>query len=214
MKTKKLISPIVLFLLCVFCVGQERDSLSNHDTISSNIKLAYNSSLIYPGVRLGIEIPLSISHVISDKKNYTKEQFLSANLGWYHHPQFHDNLYISAGWIVRRTKISGFFTEFSPELGYSRTFLGGTTYKVNDNGEVSIDKLAGYSYALILVGGGIGYDFSKQKHWPLATFLKANMLCLFPYNSTIYLRPTLEIGFIYKPIRFLRFVTKTKQVVK
>ena len=45
---------------------------------------------------------------------------------------------------MRRTKSRGFLTEFSPEVGLSRTFLGGTTYKVDDNGNVTIKKLAGY----------------------------------------------------------------------
>ena len=111
---------------------------------------------------------------------------------------------------MRRTKSNGFLTEFSPEVGLSRTFLGGTTYQVDNNGNVSIEKYAGYYYALVSVGGGIGYDFSKTKQKPFLIFSKLNVLMMFPYNSTIYLRPVAEIGLIYKPLVFLSFKVKSK----
>ena len=96
---------------------------------------------------------------------------------------------------------NGFFTEFSPEIGYSRTFLGATTYKVNDNGDITIEKLAGYNYALITFGGGLGYDFSMKKALPFSAIAKMNIISMFPYNSTIYFRPVLEIGIRYFPNR-------------
>ncbi|HEY3390784.1 MAG TPA: hypothetical protein VGK38_14495 [Prolixibacteraceae bacterium] len=100
-------------------------------------------------------------------------------------------------------------TEFSPEIGLSRTFLGGTTYQVDDKGNVSVERFAGYYYALVSVGGGIGYDFSKTKQKPFLIFSKFNMLMMFPYNSTIYLRPVMEIGLIYKPLYFLSLKVKS-----
>src|SRR5690554_8160680 len=89
---------------------------------------------------------------------------------------------------MRRTNQKGLFTEFSPKLGYSRTFLGGTTYQVNENGNVSIKKMAGYNYALVSLGVGLGYDFSVSKSKPIAIYSKINMLTMFPYNSTIYIQ--------------------------
>jgi len=115
---------------------------------------------------------------------------------------------------MRRTKLNGFVTEFSPEVGLSRTFLSGTTYKVDNNGNVTIVKAAGYFYALISIGGGIGYDFSKTKQKPFIIFSKCNILMMFPYNSTIYLRPVLEIGLIYQPLNFLCLKVKTKNRTK
>jgi len=191
------------FALIGFSQGESPGRLSD----SLNLKASYNSSLIYPGARLGVEYSVKSFNVVKTKKsgkerNFDKERFVSANLGWYHHPYFHDNFYLAAGWTMRRTKSSGFFTEFSPEIGLSRTFLGGTTYKVNDNGTVSIKKFAGYYYALLSVGGGVGYDFSKIKHKPYMLFYKFNLLSMYPYNNTIYLRPAMEIGLIYKLSHF------------
>jgi hypothetical protein len=162
--------------------------------------------VIYPGLSTGIEFSMKqmIIHRLkkqADDKSFTKGRFISGNLNWYHHPDFHDNIYLTAEWVMRRTKIGGFITEFSFGTGYSRTFLGGTTYSVSDNGTISVIKLAGYNYALITIGGGIGYDFSVKRKLPFSTFAKMNLLSMFPYNSTIYFRPVLELGFRYMPDR-------------
>jgi len=190
-------------------------TLKDKDTVSCHLKLSYNSSLIYPGARAGVEYPIRQKVVYkkdTDIVRYTRVQLLSMNLGWYHHPYFHDNIYLTLGYTWRKVHPSGYFTEVSPELGYSRTFLGATTYVVDDYGNVSIHRWAGYSYALASFGGGWGYDFSVKKHLPIAVFGKLNMLCMFPYNSTIYLRPAAELGFIYTPRHFLRHVIHTKYV--
>lgn len=212
------LSLIVLLFNNSFCFSQNTDSFVVTEK-SSNLKLSYNSSLIYPGARIGIDIPILKTYLTKTKKSgkiwtFDKDRFISANLSWYHHSTFHDNFYLTSGWTMRRTKPTGFFREFSPEIGYSRTFLGGTTYKVDNNGNVSIEKLAGYNYALLSLGGGVGYDFSKTKSIPLLIFYKLNMLAMYPYNSTIYLRPAMELGLIYIPAKFLPTKVKIKRKVK
>lgn len=211
-----LICLLVFSFTRCFC---QKDTLRSEEKISSNLKLAYNSSLIYPGVRTGIESPISRTYFIrllksGNVKKIVKDQFITTNLSWYHHPNFHDNLYTTMGWTMRRTRSTGFFTEFSPEIGCSRTFLGGTTYKVNDNGDIAVEKLAGYNYALVSLGGGIGYDFSVVKSKPFLAFYKLNLLTMFPYNSTIYMRPAMELGLIYKPSHFLPFKVRSKKINK
>ena len=196
----------------------------NQDTMkivrrSSGLSLSYNSSLIYPGVRAGVELPVETIHFVKlrrsgKKKYFVKDRFITVNLGWYHHPEFHDNVYLTGGWTMRRTNAKGFFTEFSPEAGLSRTFLGATTYTVDNYGNVNVEKLAGYFYAMVSVGGGIGYDFETTKKIPVKVFSKFNLLMMFPYNSTIYFRPAVEVGFIVKPANFLRMRVKSKNRVK
>jgi hypothetical protein len=199
-----------------FCFSQGADT-AGVVRKSSDLMLSYNSSVIYPGARLGIEFPVKTIYLTKinrsgKERDFVKDRFITTNLSWYHHPAFHDNLYFTAGWTMRRTKAKGFFTEFSPEVGLSRTFLGGTTYQVDNSGNVTRKKLAGYYYALASVGGGIGYDYSKTKQKPFLIFSKFNLLMMFPYNSTIYLRPAIEIGLIYKPIDFLSLKVKSKQI--
>lgn len=209
---------LIIFILGMPCFSQS-DSLTIRKDVSSNLKIAYNSSLIYPGIRAGIEFPVyfvSLKKTIDseNEKSILKGRFISINAGWYHHPDFHDNLYLTAEWTMRRAKGNGFFTEFSSGLGYSRTFLGATTYQVDDLGNVKIIKSAGYNYAMIIAGGGLGYDFSNKKEIQLSVFYKFDIMGMFPYNSTIYFRPVMEFGIIYKPLYFIRLSTKTRNILK
>jgi hypothetical protein len=201
----------ILFIFCsTFCSAQI-DSIYNSHNHKFNYKISYNSSLIYPGLSTGIEFSFKQVNVQKFGKRlnnnfFTKGRFISGNLNWYHHPDFHDNIYITAEWVMRRTKSGGFISEFSAGPGFSRTFLGGTTYRVADNGDITVIKLAGYNYALITIGGGFGYDFSPKKQLPLETFAKMNLISMFPYNSTIYFRPVLELGVRYTPGKIRNYV--------
>ena len=201
----KTVFSIFALLFCEISHAQ-CDSISDSNVRHIGFKLSYNSSLIYPGISTGIEFPFKIVNVQLYKnekplKCIRKGKFISGNINWYHHPDFHDNLYLTAEWVMRRTRYTGFISEFSVGPGFSRTFLGGTTYRVDDNGNVSIVKLAGYNYALVTIGGGFGYDFSMMKQLPFSTVAKMNLISMFPYNSTIYFRPVLELGIRYTPVR-------------
>jgi hypothetical protein len=209
---------ILLSIYSLVCFSQNIDFVTISKK-STYLVLSYTGSMIYSGARVGFEFPVTATSIATINKSgfikdFEKEQFITTQLSWYHHPAFQDNIYLTAGWKMRRTKSTGFFTEFSPEIGISRAFLGGTTYQVDDNGNVTIKKYAGYFYAVASVGGGIGYDFSKTKQKPFSVFSKLNILTMYPYNSTIYLRPTLEIGLIYKPANFLSFNINSKHRTK
>jgi hypothetical protein len=180
----------------------------------TGIKVSYLGSLIYPGFKLGIEKPYKVIQLEKKKKNgvktVLKEKYWTLNLGFYHHASFHDNLYLLGEWQLRRQKLSGWFFEMAPGIGYSRTFLGGTTYKVSGNGNVTRKQLAGYHYALFSFSGGLGYDFSRKVHIPVKTFFKASSLLMTPSNSSVYVRPTAELGVIFSTQLFL----KTRPLVK
>ena len=194
----------ILTLLCCSVCQAQGVSISDSANLHFTYKLSYVSSIIYPGISAGAEIPLlQINRELlkKSKPRFFKERFVSGNLNWYHHPGFHDNLYITAEWVLRRTYYRGFISEFSMGPGFSRTFLGGTTYSVNDNGDISVIRLAGYKYALITIGGGVGYDFSMHKSLPVSIFAKMNLITMYPYNSTIYFRPVLELGIRYTPYK-------------
>jgi hypothetical protein len=201
-------------LFSAFCHAQS-DSINKLNSREYNLKLAYNSSLIYPGISAGIEFHLKkMNSLISvghhGKKSINRARFISANINWYHHPAFHDNLYLTAEWVMRRTTKNGFISEFSFGPGFSRTFLGGTTYTINGSGDVSVVKMAGYRYALVTIGEGFGIDFSVKKRLPFSMVTKLNMITMFPYNSTVYFRPVLELGIRYNPLHGKNklFITK------
>lgn len=191
MKNKLLIGLIILLIVPMLSYSQ-------------SVKLGMNSSILHPGAKAGYEWAYKTTYLEKTKrsgkvKNITKESLFSGNLGYYHHTGFHDNLYLTFGWTKRRIATKGFFVEFSPEAGISRTFLGGTTYKIDDEGGIEVKNCSGYFYPLVSVGGGIGYDFSKvHKETPFSVYSKLNIISMFPYNSSIYVRPTFELGLSYR----------------
>jgi hypothetical protein len=211
MKDAEKILILLLLGLTLNLNAQTLDTLLNRST---NLTLSYNSSLIYPGARFGFELPVRSIELIKKKSNrekiVIKDRFITAQIGWYHHPSFHDNLYLTGGWTMRRIRPKGFFTQFSPEIGYSRTFIAGATYIVDENDEIHIKKIAGNNFLLLSLGVGLGYDFEKTKNKPFSIYSKFNVLLMYPYNSTFYLRPTMELGFIYKPENFLSHNVKSK----
>jgi hypothetical protein len=188
-------------------MGKSNGQVDSAITKPSDFRVAYNSSLIYPGAALGIDFPVQYIEVIKHRndghsKTILKQRFISGTLGFYHHKGFHDNIYILPEWVMRRSKGEHWYSEFNFGLGYSRIFLGGTTYKVDGNGNVSIIPLAGFSYAVAAAGFGMGYNLIAR-NIPFSIYSRFNMLAMFPYNSTIYPRPALEIGIVYSPAHFL-----------
>jgi hypothetical protein len=199
---------ILTFLCCTLCRAQT-DSVPLLKRQSYNFKLSYNSSIIYTGMSIGTEFFLQNKDIQVLRKSgktrtFTRSRLISGNVNWYHHPEFHDNLYFTAEYVMRRTNSLGLIKEFTFGPGFSRTFLGGTTYKVNNSGEVSIVRNAGYNYALITIGGGIGVDLSVKYDLPLIAIANLNMISMFPYNSTIYFRPVLELGIRTNPFMWRR----------
>lgn len=203
----------VLLIAIGICLASCVDAQTNR--ISSNLKLAYNATIIYPGFRAGIEYPVKRVDMTKHRqkgldRHFAKLRYLSAELGYYHHQTFHDNFYLLAGWQMRKQRPHGFFTEFSPAIGYSRTFLGGETYLVDDAGKITLIPLAGYNYIMMALGGGCGYTFKPG----FAAYFRCSLLTMFPSNNLIYLRPTVELGTIWQPKHFLlahpKIVSKSK----
>lgn len=201
------------FFTLVFGVCLATTVCAQSNKTSSSLKLAYNATVIYPGFLAGIECPVKQIQVTKHRRrgsvrHYTKIRLISAEIGYYHHPTFHDNLYLLIGWLKRKQRPSGFFTECSPAIGYSRTFLGGETYRVSASGDIKVLKLAGYNYAMVALRSGLGYSFQKNT----AVYLRASLMTMFPSNNLIYIRPTVELGIIWRPKHFLE--TRTKIVSK
>jgi hypothetical protein len=192
----------ILVIFSFLCRETSGVSILKSNTSRFDLKLSSNSSIIYPGISAGIEFPCrpakyDVPVIKRNSRSFNKSRFIAGNLSWYHHPDLHDNIYLTTEWVMRRTRPGGFTCEVSFGPGFSRTFIAATTYKVNDNGDISIVKLAGYNYAVITVGGGMGYDFLLKKQIPVTVFSKMNLLSMFPFNSTVYIRPVLELGFRY-----------------
>jgi hypothetical protein len=89
-----------------------------------SLKAAYMGSIIYPGVKIGLEWPTTTLIVTKSKrdsdKTYRKEKYINVSMGMYNHKNFHTNVFLLAERQWRRIRPSGLFTEFAPGLGISR----------------------------------------------------------------------------------------------
>jgi hypothetical protein len=175
-----------------------------------NLKVAFLGSIIYPGFRVAVEFPMYGKEKIITKpsgriKNKVKVRFVVANLSMYYHPNFHKNFMFSAEWLMRKTRGNGWFTEWAPGLGYSRTFIGGdAVYTVDDKDVVIQQYFSGYNYIMLSIGGGLGYDFMVKKQKQLKLYARSSLMFYAPFNSFIYPRPAVEIGAIIKLLKLFK----------
>lgn len=193
----------LLIILCLFSINtfaqRWQFQKAEKDTALINFKTAYLGTIRHPGFRMGVEIPITIKdYYKNDKLKKRKEQFLTSNFSFYHHETFHSNFILSFGYLFRRTNAHDWYIDFEPQIGLNKTLLDGTTYKVNEDGDVSKEKLAGYWYFNAQIGFSIGKDFKNTKiNMPLKAYVKPNLIVMLPYNNFIYARPSIEIGAVY-----------------
>ncbi len=192
----------LIFLLFLFTAYKKVLAQENIKMPQISIKAAYMGSIIYPGFKLGIERPFKVIQKENKSKTISKERYWTYNLGFYKHKTFHSNTYLLVERQKRRQYPNGFFIETAPGIGYSRTFLDGETYKVDNNGTVSKKSAIGHNYAMLSFAAGLGYDFSKKKEIPIKAYFKPSVFILTPFNSFVYARPTVELGVIYTPKSF------------
>lgn len=198
---KLIIVSVLILLNTHFSFAQKSVTVRKEMDKTPNVKAAYMGSIIYPGFKLGVEFPMFAKEKTRTKANGTtkiklKERFIAANLSFYHHSTYHTNIMLSAEWQMRKTRQNGWFTEFAPGLGLSRTLLAGETYEQNETGSFDKANLAGHTYFMASVMGGFGYDFKVKKEKPMKVYFKGGLLILTPYNNFILPRPTAEIGVI------------------
>jgi len=205
---------IILLTLCF----QQIMAQEGPSHIGTGFRGAYIGAISYPGFKIGIESPYKVKQTDRIKKKGTRstyvERYVLLNLGMYHHKTFHTNYYLMAEWQMRIQFGRGFYIEYSPALGGSRTFLAGKTYEVDNDGNITDVPYSGYYYAAAGFGGGGGYNFGLKRKSPFKIYLRSNLIVLYPYNSFIYPRHTLEAGLVYTPGRLLKPDIKIKTVVK
>ncbi len=206
----------LLFLNCITEIyGQTKKEVTS-DSLSWRVKFSSNSSLSvvqYTGVRLGVEFPFATKEVRRTTKKgiekvKLKKQYFTGNISYYSQKNFHTNTYLTVGYLSRNVRQNGFFTEWNPEIGYSRTTPRGTNYEVNEEGEVSKESVS-YGHLALVLGIGLGYDFSpKNPSLPLEIFGKLTLGTFYPYNSFPLLKMNLEFGVSYTLSNFTRKVNK------
>lgn len=128
-------------------------------------------------------------------KTIRKDRFLSIDLGYYYQSGLHHNWFLTSTYNLRRTGKRGFYAEFSPFIGISRTFITEETYKVNGNGNVELSNLAGDWYLTSGFGYGVGKTFNPSKSFLLKDiYAKLFIQYMYPNFGFIGLKPSIQVG--------------------
>lgn len=172
-------------------------------SVGTRLSASCLGSILYPGLSAGWELPFRTAEIHKTRENgeriVHRERYFAGDLSLYHHKGYHTNCYLLGSINLKRTADRGFFTLVSVGTGVSRTFFGATTYLVNANGDIEQEKLSGHWYFALSVAAAIGKDFQYSKlNWPGSIFFKPSALVMMPYASTIYWRPSLELGIKYR----------------
>lgn len=200
MRTTIFLAATLLFYHSVRAQSSRKDERID---MPVSFRLAYMGSILYPGVKAGVEYPIrtkryayQVDSLFVTKK--IKQRSVTLNLGMYHHKTFHSNYILTAGYLWRRTNKKGWFADVEPQFGVSRTFIDGTVYSVDASNAVNKIKLAGDWFLASQMSFSVGKELRLvKKEAPLKIYIRPTLILLAPYNNFIYARPSVEIGAIY-----------------
>jgi hypothetical protein len=128
-------------------------------------------------------------------KTIRKDRFLSLDLGYYYQSGLHHNWFLTGTYHLRRTGKRGFYAEFSPFVGLSRTFIADETYKVSGNGSVELSQAAGDWFLTSGFSYGFGKTFNPSKSFLLKdVYAKFFIQYMYPNFGFIGLKPAIQVG--------------------
>ena len=149
-------------------------------------------------VMLGTIMSQTEKHIVRKsgrEKVVFKDRILSVGPGFYTQKYLHTNVFLTADYAFVRRSCSGFYRQFSPLVGVSRTFLNDVTYTVDASGTVGRDKTAGDWRVMAGFATGIGKQFDSHKPTLLRdVFLTLNVPLFYPNFRSAVLKPSLQLG--------------------
>jgi hypothetical protein len=132
------------------------------------------------------------------KANSEKDEFISAELGGYHHPLEYTAIIFNAGIGIRYIRSAMHFTELSFNQGLFRTFYDGVVYELDQNGNIKERKLFGRTY--LTTGFAYSADWSvtnlSSNLWFIQ--LRPSVWLQYPYNSFLKMHCSLQAGISYR----------------
>lgn len=124
--------------------------------------------------------------------------FWSGKFGMYHQKESHTGVILTGGIGYRKTKASGFFTEYNLGVGSFRQILSGNTYEVNEEGSVNTIKHAFRRSLVNSLSIAIGKDLSPQLKIPISVIWTNGLWLRYPYNGYLLPQFFCELGVSYK----------------
>lgn len=212
----------LVFLSCLYPLASYAQSpkqiIQTDTVVSVSVPALFRPSFWFTNRLLGAQLGLGKTVALKEKhvfkrsgkeKISTKSRVLSGNLGYYNQPGLHQNALLTAEYAMTRTNRRGFYTEFTPLLGVSRTFLPGTTYEVDEAGNVSIDKNAGNWTLTGGFGLGLGKSFENKPFNSLKTVsVRVVTQVFYPNFRFVSLKPSLQLNTTWELNRLQTMVEK------
>jgi hypothetical protein len=128
-------------------------------------------------------------------KTIQKDRSGSIDLSYYYQSGLHHNWFLTGSYNLKRTGKRGFYAEFSPFIGVSRTFISDETYRVNSTGGVELSPLAGDWFLTSGFGYGFGKTFGAQKSFLLKDiYAKFFLQYMYPNFGFIGFKPSIQVG--------------------
>lgn len=161
----------------------------------------YGNLLARGGARLGYEFPIweDINRRKTGKTINTAI-ISKSNVGFFAHKRNHTAIFLNETVGLRLTSDIGFMIEpLHIGTGYVYNFLGGTTYQVDDNGNVNSQAKAGNSTFMLPYVSflGVGFDGRKKKFFPANFFLSLDGYWDYPVNTQMKFNFIVPFGFTY-----------------
>lgn len=188
---KQLIFIFLLILSCQLDIhGQER--------AMGSWQIGYfGNNVIHPGFKVSKEYVLKTWEKTKDKvkgdKTSHRAYAFSPEFVFYRHKHNHYGLVLNPSVNYQRTRTTGGYVELRIGTGYHRSFLDGTTYRVNSNGEVETVPLPGQNTWISSITWSFGKDLRKTKELPIRYYMQLGASARTPYNH--HFLPSVNVGF-------------------
>lgn len=164
------------------------------------IQCAYFGEFItHPGLTLGLSKDFYVRDKIKSNGKLIHRAFLFHHqIGIYTQRKLETGLFAMSSVGYRKTKPRGYQTTFHLGVGVHHGILTGTTYEVDDNGNVSSKKMAGNTSFISNLAISIGKDFSKRSNLPISVHWKNGLLFKYPINRIVVPQLYTELGLGYQ----------------
>jgi len=147
----------------------------------------FGETITHPGFEIGYE------------NSFHKGFNFTVSIGTYVHQRNHVGLFINGGLNWRHTFPIGYSPEIGIGLGYLHKWEhGGSTYTVDDNGNVSTKPKYGQpSFMPSIKLGFFGWDLRKKTNIPIRINTDIIAFGQYPFNNYIMPQIALKVGATY-----------------
>lgn len=150
----------------------------------------FGHTITHPGVVLEFELEKMQSEKMSLPMRF--------NLGYYHHPRYHDGMFFDFNFGTRRYFENGLFIEQSIGIGVIETIMNEDVFEVDDNGNVSKASRFNEPDFMLSITLGLGYNLTKKKESFNALWIRPKVFWQVPYKKSAVFHPVVQFGFTHR----------------